>query len=662
MKTLRSKLLFLMIPIFVISLTMIAYINHNKAKDFLKQNFQQDAQGKLDFIQKSVDEWIQSKQDVIHTMALSEEAANPNLQIEHSYLLKQLGAHSEFEMLFVSSDTIGNRTLTSTGQSMDISSRPYFKESLNGKTVITDPLISKVSGKLAVVVSAPLYKEKKVAGVIGGTILVDKLVQVVNSQKLGQSGYAYMFNSQGIVIAHPKHDYILKLNLHTLGSKELSDAINRTIHGETGLIEYTFEGVDKYAFYKKSAKTDWGIIITSPVNEATSQMSYLAKLSFVTALIVLIFTILALVVFASRLVRPIHQLSMLTQGIAQGDLTLKTNIYTKDEVGDLSRYFNDMVDSMQSIILNVKEASKRLKASSETLEITSRETKDSSEQVAVTISELANGTTDISMSIQEIANEVADMIATIGHVNKIAASMLDIFKRSQEESRKGQEDAAATIQKMSEINHNTEQNVVRMRTLGEKTNEVHEIVQLITNIASQTNLLALNASIEAARAGESGKGFAVVAGEVRKLAEETSAAALNIQQIVMETMAQTQSAIRSIELGQAEISEGAQLVHTTGMSFTTINQSIVQAVNQAHDLVRSMDILEKKSGLVGENIETIAAITEEASAGAQEVSAVCEEQAAASHQIAADAGTLSELARELQNLTSQFKTQHTDAE
>jgi methyl-accepting chemotaxis protein len=186
-----------MVPIFVISLTMIAYINHNKAKDFLIQNFQQQGAGKLDFIQKSVDDWTQSKQDVINTMALSGEAASLNPRIEFSYLVKQLGAHSDFEMFFVSKYTIGSRTITSMGKTMDISNRQYFRENLRGRTVINDPLVSGISGKMVVVVSAPLYKNKKIVGAIGGTILADRLTEVVNSQKLGQTGYAYMFNRTG---------------------------------------------------------------------------------------------------------------------------------------------------------------------------------------------------------------------------------------------------------------------------------------------------------------------------------------------------------------------------------------------------------------------------------------------------------------------------------
>ncbi len=524
--------------------------------------------------------------------------------------------------------------------------------------MVTDPLISRATNKMVVVVSSPLYQGNKVVGVLGGTILADKLSEVVKSQKLGQTGYAYMFNNQGTAIAHPKAEYILKFNLHSIGSKELSDAIDLTMQGKSGFIEYTFDGIDKYAFYKKCSLADWGIVITAPVSEATSQISYLAKLSFVTAALVLIFTIFVLVVFSTRLVRPIQRLSQLTQRLAEGDLTTKTLVHSKDEVGQLSQYFNDMVDSMQGLLLKVKEASQSLKVSSETMEISSKETKDAAEQVAITISDLANGTTDISVSVQEISGEISDMVDTIKQVNMITNEMLSIFNEARHTSELGQLEAKNTMDKMTEINDTVEHNVSLMRELGEKTKEINEIVQLITNIATQTNLLALNASIEAARAGEHGKGFAVVAEEVRKLAEETSHAARNIEQIVVDTQKQTHLAIRSIEDGQGNVSDGVKMVETTAQSFTLINTSIDKAVKQAHELVSSMNLLEDKSAKVGANVEAIAGVTEEASAGAQQVSAVSLEQAAASHQIAKDAEALNELANTLEEITNQFKTHH----
>ncbi|WP_047154368.1 methyl-accepting chemotaxis protein [Aneurinibacillus tyrosinisolvens] len=322
----------------------------------------------------------------------------------------------------------------------------------------------------------------------------------------------------------------------------------------------------------------------------------------------------------------------------------------------MSQHFNHMVESMQNLLLKVKDTSQRLNASSETLEQSSKETRDSSEQVAVTISDLANGTTDIAVSVQDMASGVNEMIATIKEVNQITSEMVGIFNETSTIAQRGNNEAGQTTHKMSEINDKVSANVTLMRDLGEKTKEISEIVKLITNISSQTNLLALNASIEAARAGEHGRGFAVVAEEVRKLAEESSRAASNIERIIAETQEQTRTAIRSIEEGQRDVAVGVEMVQTTGQSFTTINGAIDKAVEYANELVGAMKLLEEKSGIIGINIDNISAVTEQASAGAEEVSAASEEQSAAAHQIAMDAEMLSELATSLEKITDEFKT------
>ncbi|WP_047154367.1 PDC sensor domain-containing protein [Aneurinibacillus tyrosinisolvens] len=326
MRTLRGKLLLLIIPIFILSLSAVAYINHNKAKGFLRENFENEAVIKLNSTQEKVDDWIQHKKDIVKMLAVTDEVTGRNTSKQLEFFHKILKDQPDLEMLYVSNDTTGKQAITTEGKTIDISNRPYFQEALKGNVVVTDPLISRATNQMVIVTAAPLYSGGKVTGMVGATVLVEKLIGVVNEQKIGQTGYAYMFNKDGLVIAHPKKENILKLNLHSVGSKELSESVAKAIQGQNGLIEYKFEGVDKYAFYKKIKNADWGITITAPISEATEKMVYLAKLSFATAAVVLFFTVVTLIVFATRLVRPIRRLSNLTQQIATGDLTMKSEV------------------------------------------------------------------------------------------------------------------------------------------------------------------------------------------------------------------------------------------------------------------------------------------------------------------------------------------------
>lgn len=657
MKSLKSKLLLMVIPIFIVALSAIAYMNHLKAKEFLVANFENEAKVKLTLIQAKVDDWIAQHKNSLNLLSLSDQIKSGDQAKQLPYFREVLDMHPEYEMIIISNDITGKKVLTSGGQTTDISDRDYFKRSVQGQTVVSDPLISKVSGKMVVVVSVPIKKGSQVTGVLGATILVDELIEVVNSEKLGKTGYAYLFDKDGLILAHPDRKNILKLNLHTLNTPQLSESIEKSIQGQTGMIEYRFEGVDKFAFYTKSKHQNWGLTLTAPVIEATEQLSYLAKLSFVTAGIVLIFTVLIIVVFSSRFVRPIESLSRLTKQIAQGDLTSKSDIRTNDEIGQLSQHFNYMIENMQGLLWKIKEVSTHLKQSSSVLEHSSKETRDASEQVAVTISELAHGTTDIAMSVQDISREVTYTMETMKNVNELTNEMVSTFVETQKVTQKGADDAQIAVQKMNEIQVQSSENVTLMHDLGQKANEINKIVDLITNIASQTNLLALNAAIEAARAGEHGRGFSVVASEVRKLAEETGHATQQIQQIIIKTQEQAAKAIDSIEREQENIDDGLSRVQIVRDSFQSINGMMEHVVHESHQLKNYLKQLEEKSEMINTAIENISAVTEEASAGAEEVSAASQQQAASSNQILLDAESLNELAISLEDITKQFKIQ-----
>lgn len=655
MKSLKSKLLLMVIPIFIVALSAIAYMNHLKAKEFLVANFENEANIRLNLIQSKVDDWIALHKNTLTMLALSGQIKSGDQVVQLPYFKEILEKYPEYEMIIISNDMTGKKVFTSVGKITDISDRDYFKRSIQGEIVVSDPLISKVSGKMVVVVSVPIRQGSQVTGVLGATILVDKLIGVVNSEKLGETGYAYLFNKDGLILAHPNRENILKLNMHSLNIPQLSESIEKSIQGQTGMIEYRFEGVDKYAFYKKSTQQNWGLTLTAPVAEATEQLSYLAKLSFVTAGIVLIFTILIIVVFSARFVRPIESLSQLTKQIASGDLTSKSTIRSNDEIGQLSQHFNFMIENMQGLLLKIKEVSTHLKQSSTVLEHSSKETRDASEQVAVTISELANGTTDIAMSVQDISQEVTYTMETMRNVNELTNEMISTFVETQKVTQKGVDDAQIAVHKMNEIQMQSSENVTLMHDLGEKANEINKIVDLITNIASQTNLLALNAAIEAARAGEHGRGFSVVASEVRKLAEETGHATQQIQQIIIKTQEQAAKAIHSIEREQDNIDDGLNRVMIVRNSFDSINGMMEHVVHESHQLKNYLKQLEEKSELINAAIESISAVTEEASAGAEEVSAASQQQAASSNQILKDAESLNELALSLEDITKQFK-------
>ncbi|MDQ0157149.1 methyl-accepting chemotaxis protein [Robertmurraya andreesenii] len=490
---------------------------------------------------------------------------------------------------------------------------------------------------------------------LGGTFPIDSLQDIVADVKVGETGYAFITQGDGLTIGHPQKDMVLQTNIKDLNIPAMVTAHEQAQKGETGMIRYTFDGIEKFNFYKKLESTDWVLYITAPVKEATSKLSYLAILSFVTAGVVLVIAVIIVIIFSSRLVRPIQKMSNLTSSVAQGDLTLKVEHQSKDEVGLLGQNFNAMIEGMQNILLKINTVSEHVRNSSATLVESSEETKLSAEQVATAINELATGTTDIVNSVTSVTDKVQHMSETLKELSQFAHEVNHTSLESKDLSEKGGHLINEAINTIREANQQVQNTAEIIKLVDKRSSEIGNVINMITSIAEQTNLLALNASIEAARAGDAGKGFAVVAEEVRKLATETSTSADQIATMIRETQSESHRAVRSIEQGLDVVEDGMAKVIESGEAFNRISDNVIMVSEQTTKMNASIQELDEISAGISEDMSSISAVTEESSAGAEQVSAASEQQAASAVHISNDAVELSKLSHELQEMINQFK-------
>ena len=318
--------------------------------------------------------------------------------------------------------------------------------------------------------------------------------------------------------------------------------------------------------------------------------------------------------FISQIIsRPLKRVVGTVGKISAGDLTETIDIDTKDEIGQLAKSVNNMIESLKTTVSGIL-------ASAENVSVAAQE-------ISATTEEIAGGATNQAHETQ-VVNELFREVATaINSVAQSAEQTSELANNTMSTAEEGGNVVRSSIKGMNQVNK-------QMALLEQDSNKIGEIISVIDDISSQTNLLALNATIEAARAGEQGRVFAVVADEVRKLAEQSSQATKEITSIINSMQQNTQQSVIAV-------AEGVALSEKTGEAFEKIISMIGQSANNATEIAAASEEQAAQTSEVMNSIESISASTEEA--------------AASSEQTASTAQSLANLAEDLNNSVSIFK-------
>ncbi len=357
------------------------------------------------------------------------------------------------------------------------------------------------------------------------------------------------------------------------------------------------------------------------------------------------------------IVIPLNRVNAQLRAIAEGegDLTRELTVASRDEIGMLGQSFNRMLRNLREIILQVRSHAEQVAASAEELNASSEQTSQAAKQIAETVQGVVLGTDKQVQGVEEGSREVQEMAAGIRQISsraeRVTAAAVDTSELATNGNRTIQE-AVARMNGMSEtIDHLSR----LVRGLGERSRQIGQIVDAITDIAGQTNLLALNAAIEAARAGEHGRGFAVVADEVRKLAEQASASAGQITQLVGTIQSEIEEAVVSMQRGTEEVAAGMAGVSEAGEAFARIRAAVLDVTGQIQEVSAASRSLTASTEKVAQAMREIAGVTETTAARTLDVSAATEEQLASMEEIHASAASLAGLAEELEKLMGRFK-------
>lgn len=401
--------------------------------------------------------------------------------------------------------------------------------------------------------------------------------------------------------------------------------------------------------------------VDKTIEVSSVQLREKQELSYTILLGVILLSAVGGVVIAFLIIRSINKpiqlmnrrLSEIAEG--EGDLTQVIDVKTKDELGEMASSFNQMVGKLRELIRQVSANAEQVAAASEQLSASSEETTRATELIASTVQEVAAGTDKQVQSLDDNSKTINDLSALVQQIAVSSEIVSSTGIQASDKAVDGNKLIENIIHHMDDISETVNQLSLKVKTLGERSNQINEIIAVITGIADQTNLLALNAAIEAARAGEQGRGFAVVADEVRRLAEQSSESAQQISSLISVIKTDTEETVRTMSETTLKVSDGIQYIQDAGTSFKQIEEAVQEVSSQVQEVTSAVQELSAGNEQMKRSMEIVTEISNVTADGTQSMSASTEEQLAAMEEITASSSSLTKMAEELQDLIKKFK-------
>ncbi|MCI8649909.1 MAG: methyl-accepting chemotaxis protein [Anaerotruncus sp.] len=526
----------------------------------------------------------------------------------------------------------------------DYSSREYVQQAMKGTVSVSEPLVSKVTGELSIMVAAPLYaggnQGSEIVGVIYFVPPETFLNNIVSSIKISESSHAYMINKSGDTIADTTLETITTQNIEREAQSNASLKGLAKIHadmrqGGKGFGSFHASDGPRFAAYAPVGGTDgWSVAVTA------MKKDYLANTYFgmFANVAVMIFSILASILVALKLSSNIsipmqacaRRMKLLVEGDLQSPVPQSRG---RDETAELTKSTADLVSGLNTIIYDISylltemagknfdiksahreayvgsfqgilESMQTLKTQ---LSVTMSQIDSAAGQVSAASDQVSSGAQTLSQGSMMQASSVEELAATINEISTSAKQTTSAAAQAGHFVQQAGAQLNVSIEHVGELND-------AMKKISKSSEEISVIIATIENIAFQTNILALNAAVEAARAGASGKGFAVVADEVRNLASKSDEAAKATKELI-------ERSIEAAAEGDQAVSKVTEALEQTGVfagHVTTQMNIVVEATeNQTIALTQVTEGIDQISSVV----QTNSATSEESAAASQQLSA-----------------------------------------
>ncbi|MGN7400690.1 methyl-accepting chemotaxis protein [Cytobacillus praedii] len=553
----------------------------------------------------------------------------------------------------------------------DPTTRPWYtpaKTAENEQFIITDAYLDAGTDNYLVTVSLPLFKDEKLYGVLGVDLSLEKLTASIANTKVGNTGYVILTDKEGSLLAYKDKELVSKNeNISSLPIfKERNDKniyldIDQVTYvsdkdEETGWEIFSVISQEEIKSFSNQISQNMSSRIVDADKKLQSIFTKLLSAQVIIILILLAISIVTSLFFAKYFIQPIKKLSNFLKDVANGDLTRKMEVKSKDEISALFISVNHMIDSLRNMASKMNDLILEVEKDSNVLNNQAGVSTHVTSIVSSAMDEVASGTEQLTSDMFNISAHVEKNDIAVRSMSERISKIVEYAQDTKAVTAEGQTATENMKNKMDRIVIQSIDSTTIMKKLDQKLQTINDITVFIQDIAEQTNLLSLNAAIEAARAGEQGKGFAVVAQEVKKLAEQSRDSVEKISALISKIQRDSSKALENIDIGRESAVQGAEMVKNTADSYDNMIQFIEHLITEIDKIAGASVILSSSSQSISSSVDSVIAISEETSAGVEEVTSMTKEQQQSVHDVKTISDNLHKLTFELRELIKHFKT------